>query len=195
MLRRMIGLATGAVALALFGQGAYAEISSQPFDWKDADLVALDGTPLPSDLFEGKVVLVVNTASRCGFTPQYAGLQDLWERYRDQGLVVLGIPSNDFGGQEPGSNEEIAGFCERRFKISFPMTEKAPVTGSAAHPVFVWANRVSGGKASPQWNFYKLLVGRDGTLAAWFTSMTTPQSTAVTQRIEEALTRGAEDHR
>lgn len=186
-LRQILGLATGALMLGLAAKQLYAQASSLPFDWSAQPLTAIDGSPLPPELFAGKAVLVVNSASRCGFTPQYAGLQALWERYRDRGLVVLAVPSNDFGGQEPGSNREIAGFCERHFKIDFPMTEKAAVTGPGAHPIFAWAERVSGGKATPQWNFYKLIIDRRGTLVAWFTSMTKPSSTALAEKIESAL--------
>ncbi|MEO1193144.1 MAG: glutathione peroxidase [Pseudomonadota bacterium] len=188
MLSRFAKMAAGALLLSV-SSGVAADTSQQPFNWSNANLTALSGEPLPPELFEGKAVLVVNTASRCGFTPQYAGLQELFERYQDQGLVVLGVPANDFGGQEPGSNEEIAGFCERRFSISFPMTEKATVIGANAHPIFAWASRVTGGKAQPQWNFYKFLIDRDGQLDSWFTSLSKPQSPKITQRIEAALAR------
>ncbi|GAB5469434.1 MAG: glutathione peroxidase [Rhodospirillales bacterium] len=189
MLTRLTKLAAGALLLSASATGAYAELSDQPFDWSEATLTGLHGEPLPASLFEGKTVLVVNTASQCGFTPQYAGLQALWERYGDRGFVVLGVPANDFGRQEPGSNAEIAGFCERRFAITFPMTEKTTVVGAAAHPIFAWAARVSDGKANPQWNFYKLLIDRDGKLDSWFTSLSKPESKSVTARIEAVLAR------
>ncbi len=187
MVLRLAKLAVGAALLSVAADSAYAETSQQPFDWSSTTLTAVSGEPLDGELFQGKTVLVVNTASRCGFTPQYAGLQSLWERYRERGLVVLAVPANDFGRQEPGSNEEIAGFCEARFQISFPITQKATVVGPDAHPIFAWAARVSNGKARPQWNFYKLLIDHNGRLDAWFTSMTTPQSSKLTQRIEALL--------
>lgn len=187
MIGRLLRLAAGALLLSTAAGSAYAQISPQPLDWSQLALIGIDGQPLSPETFAGKTVLVVNTASRCGFTPQYEGLQALWERYRDRGLVVLAVPANDFGGQEPGSNEEIAGFCQKRFQVSFPMTEKAHVVGQDQHPIFAWAERVSGGRSTPQWNFYKLLIAPDGRLDAWYTSMTTPLSPALVERIEALL--------
>jgi len=175
------------VASVLIGGGAQAEVARQPLDWTALNLTDIHGKPLPSESLTGKVVLAVNTASECGFTPQYQGLEALWQSYRDQGLVVLAVPSNDFGGQEPGDNAEIAAFCERRFQVSFPMLEKAPVKGPAAQPIFAWASRITGGKATPLWNFHKLLIGRDGQLLGWYTSFTKPQAKSVTDAIEAAL--------
>ncbi len=187
MVLRLARLAVGAAFLSVAADSAFAEISQQPFDWSNTKLTDISGEPLAAELFQGKAVLVVNTASRCGFTPQYAGLQSLWERYRDRGLVVLAVPANDFGRQEPGSNEEIADFCERRFRVTFPITRKATVVGPQAHPLFAWAARVSNGKARPQWNFYKLLIDHNGRLVAWYTSLTKPQSPSLTRRIEALL--------
>ena len=148
---------------------------------------AIDGTTLPLSGLAGKVVLVVNTASECGFTRQYAGLQSLYEKYRDRGLVIVGVPSNDFGDQEPGSSTEIAQFCERRFKVTFPLTEKYDVIGSAAHPFYAWAASVLGDAGAPKWNFHKFLIGRDGKLIASFATTVEPSSAKVTQAIEAAL--------
>lgn len=159
----------------------------RPIDWRALDLVDIRGAPLDPSTFEGRVVLVVNTASRCAFTPQYDGLEALWDRYRGRGLVVLGIPSNDFGNQEPGSNADIASFCESTFGVSFPMTGKSPVTGAGAHPIFAWAREVGGRAAVPGWNFHKLLIGRDGRLAGSFPSFERPESATVTGAIEKAL--------
>ena len=128
--------------------------------------VAIDGQALPLSRYAGKAVLVVNTASRCGFTRQYADLQDLWQRYQDRGLVVLGVPSNDFGGQEPGTEVEIKSFCEVNFNVDFPLTEKAIVKGSKAHPFFQWAGESLGAMAKPRWNFHKYLITPDGRLAS-----------------------------
>ena len=108
----------------------------------DFAFTAIDGAPLPLKSFAGKAVLIVNTASQCGFTPQYAALQDLWTRYRDKGFVLLGVPSNDFGGQEPGTAAEIKEFCEVNFSVDFPLTEKVAVTGEGAHPFYAWAGRL-----------------------------------------------------
>ena len=149
--------------------------------------VSIDGSPLPLAAFSGKAVLVVNTASRCGFTRQYNGLQSLWETYRDQGLIVLGVPSNDFGRQEPGSNEEIKEFCEVNFGIDFPMTEKVSVKGDDAHAFYVLARETLGAQTAPRWNFHKYLVAPDGSLKAWFSSSVEPMSKTVRQSVESVL--------
>lgn len=183
----MMGLVAMAGAMALAAGGSALARSDRPIDWRGVDLVDIHGAPLPVGTFAGKVVLVVNTASRCAFTPQYDGLEALWDRYRGQGLVVLGIPSNDFGNQEPGSNQEIAAFCQSTFGVSFPMTGKARVTGANAHPVFAWARESGGRAAIPGWNFHKVLIGRDGTYRAAFPSFEKPTSAAVTRAVEAAL--------
>jgi len=173
----------GAASGASAGTGATAHAFS---------FTSIDGTPLPMEQFAGKAVLVVNTASRCGFTPQYDGLQALWDTYRDKGLVVLGVPSNDFGGQEPGSEAEIKEFCTVNFSINFPMTEKEVVSGSKAHPFYVWAREQVGFIGSPKWNFHKYLIGPDGTLVDWFSSMTGPDADRLVSAIESALPKPAE---
>jgi glutathione peroxidase len=146
-----------------------------------------DGAKLALAAYTGRPVLIVNTASRCGFTPQYAALQLLWDAYRDRGLVVLGVPSNDFGGQEPGSDAEIRTFCDRNYGVTFPMTAKLPVSGRDAHPLFRFLARQGGFLARPRWNFYKYLIGPDGTLATWFSSLTPPDSRRVRAAIDRAL--------
>ena len=153
----------------------------------DFAFTTIDGGPLPLSNFTGKAVLVVNTASECGHTPQYKDLQMLWQRYRDRGLVVLGVPSNDFGGQEPGTEAEIKRFCERQYAVDFPLTAKVHVTGGEAHPFYQWAANVAGEAASPRWNFHKYLVGPDGELAAWFPTKTSPTAAEVTEAVEDAL--------
>lgn len=138
--------------------------------------------------YAGKVVLVVNTASFCGFTSQYKGLEDLYAKYRDRGLVVLGFPSNDFGAQEPGSNGEIAKFCEGTFGVKFPMFAKTRVSaraGSGVNPLFVDLERITG--SSPKWNFHKYLIARDGTTVESFNSLTGPDSSSLTKTIEKLL--------
>ena len=149
--------------------------------------VAIDGQALPLSRYAGKAVLVVNTASRCGFTRQYADLQDLWQRYQDRGLVVLGVPSNDFGGQEPGTEVEIKSFCEVNFNVDFPLTEKAIVKGNKAHPFFQWAGESLGAMAKPRWNFHKYLITPDGRLADWFSSVTSPTSGRLLRAVESVL--------
>lgn len=148
---------------------------------------AIDGKALPLGKFKGKAVLVVNTASECGYTPQYRDLEALWQRYRDRGLVVLGVPCNDFGAQEPGAEKEIATFCETNYGVDFPLTTKVHVTGKETHPFYKWAAKAAGEAASPRWNFHKYLVGPDGELAAWFPTKTSPSAKDVTAAIEDAL--------
>jgi glutathione peroxidase len=147
----------------------------------------LMGGQVPLSAFSGEVVLVVNTASKCGFTPQYEGLQALHDELGGKGLVVVGVPSNDFGGQEPGSAEEIAEFCELNFGVTFPMTAKYDVKGGASHPFFNWAEAQLGSSARPKWNFHKILIGRDGKAIAAFGSGDGPQSKKLRQAVLAAL--------
>lgn len=135
--------------------------------------------------FSGKVLLVVNTASECGFTPQYEGLESLHRAYRDRGLVVLGFPSNDFGGQEPGSNREIAAFCINQYAIDFPMFAKSSVRGAQANPLFADLARVTG--SPPRWNFHKYLVGRDGREVLAFDTRVAPDDPTLVATIERLL--------
>ena len=151
------------------------------FSFKD-----LDGTELKLSEFKNNVIVVTNVASRCGFTSQYEDLQNLWENYQEKGLVVIGIPSNSFN-QEPGSNEEVKNFCEAKFGISFPMTEKVKVKGSEAHEFYKWANKNYGKSAVPKWNFHKIIIGKDGKIFDTFSSMTKPTSGKCVKVIEEAL--------
>lgn len=153
----------------------------------DFEFVAIDGEPMPLSLYEGKALLVVNTASLCGFTKQYDGLQKLYETYEEDGLVVIGAPSNDFGGQEPGSAEEIKEFCETNFNIRFPLTDKVVVKGESAHPFYQWARATLGEGAEPKWNFHKILVKPDGSLAAYFPSKVEPMSDELRGAVETAL--------
>ena len=131
--------------------------------------------------YKGKVLLIVNTASQCGFTPQFDGLQALWQAYQDQGLVVLGFPSNEFGAQDPGSNDEIASFCQRNYCVSFPMMAKIDVNGSGAHPLYSWLTKEAPGLLGSQaikWNFTKFLVDRDGKVIARYAPNDEPESLA-----------------
>lgn len=153
----------------------------------DFTLPALDGTIIDLADFSGQALLIVNTASQCGFTPQYDGLQALHEAYGDKGLVVIGVPSNDFGAQETGTSEEIASFCEVNFNISFVMADKVAVKGDSAHPLYQWAKDQTGFAGRPRWNFHKYLIGRDGQIIDWFSSMSAPQSDKVIKAIEAAL--------
>ncbi len=154
----------------------------------DFDATAIDGRSRPLSEFAGKVLLVVNTASKCGLTPQFEGLEKLYQAYHDRGLEILGFPCNQFGNQDPGSNEEIAGFCMKNYGVSFPMFERIEVNGDSAHPLFRHlkeaAPGVLGSKAI-KWNFTKFLVGRDGQVLERFAPTTTPEKIA--SAIESAL--------
>lgn len=147
----------------------------------------IEGRDLPLSDFAGKAVLVVNTASQCGSTPQYAGLESLHEQYGSKGLVVLGVPSNDFGGQEPGTEAEIAEFCETSFGVKFPMTAKVGVLGGDAHPFYKWARDELGEDLAPQWNFHKYLVGPDGNLVTALGTQVEPTSDEARAAIEATL--------
>jgi len=148
---------------------------------------SIDGAPLPMSSFRDKVVLVVNTASACGLTPQYEGLEKLYADHRDRGLVVLGVPCNQFAGQEPGTEADIKAFCETRFNVDFPLTAKTDVKGDTAHPFYKWARAELGEPAEPVWNFHKILIGRDGQALQAFGPRTDPQDAAITAAIEQAL--------
>ena len=153
----------------------------------DFTFTGIGGEQLPLNRFKGKPVLVVNTASECGFTPQYAGLQKLWQRYKDRGLVVLGVPSNDFGGQEPGDESEIAAFCTKNYGVDFPLTTKVDVVGAKAHPFYKWLAAELGDAGKPRWNFHKYLIGPDGAIAGVFPSKVAPDSLELGTAIEAAL--------
>jgi len=153
----------------------------------DFSFTAIDGQPLPLVGFGGKAVLVVNVASKCGLTPQYEGLEALYRDFRDKGLVVLGVPSNQFAGQEPGTEAEIAEFCTLNYGVDFPMTAKAEVIGAGAHPFYKWVSAELGEGAAPKWNFHKYLIGKDGEIAGVFGSRTEPQAPEIVAAIEAAL--------
>ena len=138
--------------------------------------------------YKGKTLVVVNTASLCGFTYQYDGLQKLYDDYKDQGLVVLGVPSNDFGNQESGTNSEVKEFCESTFSITFPLTEKNVVKGKDAHPFFKWSKKELGFIGGvPRWNFHKIIIGKNGKAIAGYTALTRPSSKKFISEIEKAL--------
>lgn len=153
----------------------------------DFTLTGIDGKPMPLSQFDGKVVLLVNTASECGYTPQYEGLEALWTRNKDKGLVIIGVPSNDFGGQEPGQAQEIATFCKVNYGVTFPLTDKTVVKGSGAHPIYQWAGEKAGMLGRPKWNFHKYLFGRDGQFIDWFSTQTTPEGPKISKAVETAL--------
>ena len=148
---------------------------------------SIDGDSLPLKALRGSPVLMVNTASECGYTPQYARLQRLWERYRARGLVVLGVPSNDFGAQEAGTEAEIREFCTQRYGVSFPMTAKQKVLGADAHPFYRWICEQAGEGAAPRWNFHKYLLDGKGHLADMWPSAVDPLAAEITEAIEDLL--------
>jgi glutathione peroxidase len=147
----------------------------------------IDGKPLPMKSFAGKPVLMVNVASFCGLTPQYADLEELHETYGPKGLVVLGVPCNDFGAQEPKSEGEIAKFCESSYGVKFLLTAKESVIGAAAHPLYKWIAGTLGQEALPKWNFHKYLIGKDGELIETFASRVSPGAVEIKKSIEQAL--------
>jgi len=154
----------------------------------DFEALSIEGKPAHLASQRGKVLLIVNTASRCGFTPQFGGLETLWHDYRDRGLVIVGFPSNEFGGQDPGSNDEIATFCERNYGVSFPMMAKVEVNGAAAHPLWKWLRAQAPGLLGTEaikWNFTKFLVGRDGKVLRRYAPNDAPE--ALRADIERAL--------
>ena len=129
----------------------------------------------------------MNVASKCGFTKQYSDLQNLYEIYKDKGLVIIGIPSNQFGGQEPSDESEIKVFCETNFNITFPMTSKYDVKGDTAHPIYLWAKKTYGNQTIPKWNFHKILINKEGMVEDTFVSFTNPMSKKIIKKIEEIL--------
>ena len=147
---------------------------------------SIDGGNINLQNYKDNVIIVVNVASRCGFTNQYEDLQNLWSTYKDKNLVVVGVPSNNFK-QEPGSNKDIKDFCETNFNIDFPMTEKMDVIGGNAHPFFKWAKENYGRSAIPKWNFHKIIIGKDGKVANTFASITKPSSKKFIDLIEKEI--------
>ena len=172
------------IMISFLGNKVSANYDKLAYDFKFKDL---DGSALNLSEYKGKVVVVVNVASQCGFTNQYEDMQNVWEQYQAKGIVMLGVPSNDFGKQEPGSNEDIKNFCEAKFGISFPMTEKVSVKGADAHPFYIWAEKNYGKSAVPKWNFHKIIINKEGKIEKTFSSMTNPSSKKFIEVIENLL--------
>ena len=150
-----------------------ADYDKLAYDFKFKDL---DGNELNLKTYRDKVIIVINVASQCGFTKQYEDMQKIWIKYQKKDVVILGVPSNDFGKQEPGNSEEIKNFCEAKFGITFPMTEKVSVIGKNAHPFYKWAKKNYGKSAIPKWNFHKIIVNKSGRVEDTFASITNPSS-------------------
>ena len=153
----------------------------------DLNIKNIDNKILDLSDYKGKTVLLVNVASRCGFTKQYSGLQELYEKYKEKNFIILGVPSNQFGGQEPGSNEEIKDFCETNFNITFPITDKIDVKGDNAHIIYKWAKENHGNSTIPKWNFHKILINKEGKIHDTFGSFTEPLSNKIKKQIELIL--------
>jgi len=181
MLAVLFGLSVGIAA-------AYAKPvekkSKEPMSFFDLSANTLEGKPQSLSAYKGKVALVVNTASACGKTPQYAGLEKLWNEYEKKGVVVLGFPSNDFGKQEPGSAKEIRDFCNLKYRVTFPMFEKIVTKGDGQSPVYQFLTAKHG---SPKWNFHKYLIGKDGQVIREFDSGVTPEDKDLRAAIDAAL--------
>ena len=153
----------------------------------DFKLESINGEIINFNSYKGKTILLVNVASNCGFTKQYSDLQKLWEKYKERNLIILGVPSNQFGGQEPGSNAEIKDFCETNFNINFPMTSKYDVKGENAHDIYKWAKDSFGKSAVPKWNFHKILIDKNGNIHDTFASFTNPMSKKIINELEKIL--------
>jgi len=173
------------IMISFFSSKLNSSYEKLAFDFSFNDL---DGSEIKLSEFKNKVLVVTNVASYCGFTSQYEDLQEIWEKYQDRGLVVIGVPSNSFN-QEMDSNKEIKNFCEAKFGISFPMTEKVKVKGEEAHDFYKWANDNYGKNAVPKWNFHKIIISKDGKVMDTFSSMTKPTSKKFVKVLEEALSK------
>ena len=169
--------------MIFFKSTSHAEYEKIFFDFK---INSITGDVIDLNDFRGKPVLIVNTASYCGFTKQYNDMQNLWEKYKDKGLIVLGIPSNSFN-QEKTNNDDVKEFCEVNFNINFPLTEITDVKGDNAHEIYKWAKDNYGKSAVPKWNFYKILINNEGKIEDTFASLTNPTSKRITKKIESLL--------
>jgi glutathione peroxidase len=190
---KIAGLAGAAASMLgmVFGSSMVVAKSTVPGSQTVADftLTGLDGKPLPLSQFKGKAILLVNTASMCGYTPQYDGLEKLQSTYGAKGFTVVGVPSGDFMGQEFGTSKEISEFCRTKYGIKFPLAEKAHVKGRDAIPLYKWATAAT--NSSPGWNFHKYLIGRDGRVIAAFPSKVAPDAPQLIKAIETALSKPA----
>jgi len=170
--------------MGIFLNKANAEYDKIFFDFNIKDI---NEEIVDLSIYNNKTVLLVNVASNCGFTKQYSDLQNLYDKYKDNNFIVIGVPSNQFGGQEPGSNKEIKEFCETNFNITFPITSKVDVKGDKAHPIYLWAKENFGNSAVPKWNFHKILINKQGKIEDTFSSFVKPTSNKLSKKIEEIL--------
>ena len=154
------------------------------FDFK---INLISGDSLDLSKYSGKTILLVNVASNCGFTKQYDDLQKLYDEFKNKGLIIVGVPTNQFGGQEPGTEAEIKNFCETNFNITFPMTSKYDVKGENAHPIYLWAKETYGNSTIPKWNFHKILINKEGKIVDTYASFTKPMSKKIIKKLEQIL--------
>ena len=171
------------IIMIFFKNSSHAEYEKIFYDFK---INSITGDQIDLKDFKGKPILIVNTASYCGFTKQYNDMQELWEKYRDRGLIVLGVPSNSFN-QEKSDNSAVKEFCEVNFNINFPLTEITDVKGDNAHEIYKWAKANHGKSAVPKWNFYKILINKEGKIEDTYASLTSPTSNKITKKIENLL--------
>ena len=174
------------VSLIMFSFSEKAEAKYEKLFF-DLSVKNIDNEVIDLNKYKGKTILLVNVASNCGFTKQYSGLQELYEKYKEKNFIVLGVPSNQFGGQEPGSNSEIKNFCETNFNITFPITDKIDVKGNNAHSIYKWAKDNHGNSTVPKWNFHKILINKKGKIHDTFGSFTKPLSDKIKKQIELIL--------
>ena len=174
------------IILSLFGFNTLSN-SMENKNFYQFNIIDIDGEKIDLHKFEGKAILLVNVASKCGFTKQYTDLQKLWDNYKEKNFIVLAVPSNQFGGQEPGNNNDIKKFCETNFNINFPITSKYDVKGENAHEIYKWAKETYGKKAVPKWNFHKILINKKGEIHDTFASFTNPMSNTIISEIEKIL--------
>ena len=163
-----------------------SSVDSSEKVFHDFTIESISGDTINLSDYKSKVVLLVNTASKCGFTPQYSGLQKIYERYKNDGLIVFGVPTNDFN-QELSKDSDVKEFCEIRFGVEFPMSSIQPIRGENAHPIYKWIKSNVSVIGQPRWNFHKYLIGKDGKIINWFSSMTSPTSEGLVNQIETAL--------
>ena len=172
------------ITMSLFFTSATSNYDKLAYDFNFNDL---DGSIINLSEYKNKVIVIINVASQCGYTKQYNDMQKIWDKYQEKGLIMMGVPSNDFGKQEPGTNKEIKNFCESKFGITFPMTEKIIVKGENAHPFYLWAKKNHGNSAVPKWNFHKIIIGKSGKIEDTFASITKPTSKKFISALEKAL--------
>jgi len=172
------------ITIILLVKNSEADYKKNFFDFS---ITSLDGTKIELSKYKNSAVLLVNVASNCGFTKQYGDLQKIWDLYKNKGLLVIGAPSNQFGSQEPGTNDEIKNFCKVNFNVNFPMTDKIKVKGDEAHDIYKWAVKTYGKSAEPKWNFHKILINKKGEIVDTYSSFTKPTSKKIIEKIENIL--------